>query len=116
MRAYERLEGAMKKTGYPYAETRYYGKSDNYIVWNDVDETPILHADNAPNAERCFFQVHYFCPLQKDGDDSRKAAQTIKRELRGAGFDITGTARGADEKRHLVIACQCTQGIEEREG
>ena len=48
MKPHEILETALKETGLPVAEEKYYGSNNRYIVYNEADQIPSFYVDNAP--------------------------------------------------------------------
>lgn len=117
MTADEIMELTLAQTNIPYVEGKYYGTEEKYIVYNESDQIPYLYADNAPEKQKTFYQVHYFCPLQPAaGDDSRKVTKKIRKALVQHDFCVTGTIRRTEEKkRHIIIECNLITENEESE-
>lgn len=97
------LEDALQKTGIPYAQERYYGKSKRYISWRESAAGDFGFADNEPLMSRIYYQIHYFCPLLED--DSGEVRRLVADRLREAGFHIGSTrkTREGDAARHITI-------------
>lgn len=73
---------ALTSAGYPIAQGKYAGSAASYITFNYLTD-PDNYADNAPNYERYFIQVHLFVPKTTD---TTTTEATIKSLLAAGGF------------------------------
>lgn len=111
MKTYELLEQALRKARIPVKYYEYEGAAREYIVYNEEVEQPTNYADNKPQNDVVWWQVHIFAP--KDFD-FRKRKEDVKRYLLEDGFTITDVATLYEKETktiHVVINCH----MEERE-
>lgn len=105
MRTVELLEQALTDAGIPVKYYEYVGKAEEYIVYNEEAEEPAYCADDEPQSEVIYWQVHIFAP--KKGN-FRKRKETVKEALVKRGFVIE-TIKTLFEKEtttiHVVILC-----------
>jgi hypothetical protein len=76
-----------------------------YIVFN-YDSDPADHADDEPQHEIFYIQVHLFCPARFNSLAKRRA---IKQSLFAAGFTFPKYIDATDsDGQHHVFECQIT--------
>jgi len=76
-----------------------------YIVFN-YDSEPADHADDEPQHEIFYLQVHLFCPA---GFNSLAKRRAIKKALFASGFTFPHYIDAADaDGQHHVFECQIT--------
>ena len=105
MRTVELLEQALADIGIPARYYEYVGKAEEYIVYNEEAEEPAYCADDEPQGEVSYWQVHIFTP--KKGN-FRQHKETVKEALVKRGFVIE-TIKTLFEIEtttiHVVILC-----------
>jgi len=78
---------------------------ETYIVFN-YNSLPTDHADDAPEHEIYFVQVHLFC---SGGFNSLAMRRDIKKRLFAAGFTFPAAIDASDaDGQHHVFECQIT--------
>lgn len=92
---------ALSSLNLPTYPDVYTGAASEYIVFNVIDERPILISDNEDRAEETVFRVNYFT---KGNPESKKAL--IKSLLRAAGYNILSLSQFYEDDTkftHVVI-------------
>jgi len=100
---------ALSSLSLPVCPDVYDGDADEYITFNYFSQGDDF-ADDAPQHETYFVQVHYICPLKKN---SLSIRNQIKDALFTAGFTwptvtnamSTAYARDVDEQ-HWAFECE----------
>ena len=108
----KRIIDTLSPVGYPVDFAKYEGTSDKYIVFNFIDETGDDYADDAPQAETVYIQVHFFAPKTFNHNTAKK---NIKNLLFNAGFTYprVQTLYEDDTKLfHLIFETEYTGGID----
>lgn len=101
----EILKTTLEKTGLPVKPYEYKGTKAEYIIYNEEDERGIGHADDRPQAESIWWQVHLFTPVTYD---YREMKRKIRSMLHDAGFSVGPTStiyENETETVHVVISC-----------
>lgn len=110
----EILEATLKKTGLPVKSYEYKGTKTEYIVYNEEDERGVGHANDRPQAESVWWQVHLFTPVTYD---YRAMKRKIRDMLYDAGFSVgaISTIYESDDTEtvHVVISCNMLEEMEE---
>lgn len=105
MRSDRKIEQVLQETGIPVKYYEYAGTKETYIVYNEETEQPTNYADNKPQDEITWWQVHIFAPKESD---FRKRKEEVKHLLQQADFTVTDI-RSLYEKEtktmHVVIYC-----------
>ncbi|MFR8547738.1 MAG: hypothetical protein ACLVEV_03815 [Lachnospiraceae bacterium] len=112
MRSEERLKTALEETGLPVKYYEYAGIKPEYIVYNEEADELTNYADNQPQDEVVWWQVHLFAP--KDGE-FRHHRETLKRALLQEGFtvsEITTLYEAETKTIHVVIPCHTEESEE----
>lgn len=97
--------------GYPVAYIKYKpytGEpvSDKYFTFNYADDRGINFADDVPQHEIAYMQIHFFAPLKFPHTALRK---DIRKRLFSAGFTyptIVTLTEEDNEIIHLVFECE----------
>ena len=108
----KRIITTLSSLGYPVDFGKHEGDSDKYIVFNIVDERGDHFADDAPQAETGYIQVHFFAHKDFNHNTVKK---NIKNLLFNAGFTYprVQTLYEDDTKLfHLIFETEYTGGIE----
>ena len=114
MDANSKLRTALLSLGYPVAFMNYIGTAEKYIVFNIEDERAELFADDEPQDDVVYFQVHFFCP---ETYDHRADKKSIKVKLFKAGFSyptIQTFYENETKFNHIVFQTHIS-GASERE-
>lgn len=112
MRSEKVLTAALETTGLPVRYYEYAGVNPEYIVYNEEANELTNYADNKPQNEITWWQVHIFAP--KDGD-FRQHRETVKHALLQAGFTVSEvvTLYETETKTiHVVILCHMEESEE----
>lgn len=112
MKSEERLKAALETVGLPVKYYEYTGIKPEYIVYNEEADELTNYADNQPQDEVVWWQVHLFAP--KDGE-FRRYRETIKHALLQAGFtisEITTLYETETKTIHVVIPCHMEESEE----
>jgi len=76
----------------------------NYNSWGGE------FADDEPEHDIDFVQIHFFCPLKENTVSLRN---TVKKRLRDAGFTHPSYTNITDETgQHLVFECEYAEAVE----
>lgn len=114
VRSDELLQTTLEKTRLPVKPYEYKGTKTEYIVYNEEDERGIGHADDRPQAESIWWQIHLFTPVTYD---YRAMKRKIRNLLYDAGFSVgpINTIYESDDTEtvHVVISCNMHEGMEE---
>lgn len=105
MRSEDILKNILETIGLPVSYWEYNGVKPEYIVYNEEAEQAANYGDNKPQNEIIWWQVHIFTP--KSGE-FRKYRETLKTELRQAGFSVSEIVTLYEEETktiHVVIPC-----------
>ena len=111
----ETIITALSPLGYPVRPDRYKGDEPVYLTFN-YNRQCRLFADDTPQFDICFVQVHLFAPC---GWDSEAVRLEIKQKLFAAGFTWPEEtdAGSSDETldpdgQHIVFECEIGEGVE----
>lgn len=94
---------ALSSLNLPTYPDVYLGTATEYIVFNVVDERPVLVADDTDKAEEVIFRANYFT---KGNPEAKKTS--IKSLLRAAGFNVLSLQQFYEQDTkfiHVVIEC-----------
>lgn len=110
----EILKTTLEQTGLPVKPYEYKGTKTEYIVYNEEDERGVGHADDTPQAQSLWWQVHLFSSVEYD---FRAMKRKIRSLLCEAGFSVgpINTIYESDDTEtvHVVISCNMHEGMEE---
>lgn len=103
------IEGALTSITPEIAMDIYKGGSATYIAYN-YSTSGANFADDAPQHEIYFVQVHFFCPLKTNSIATRKS---IKQKLFAADFTWPEVTDATDDTgQHWVFECELAMGAE----
>ena len=105
---------ALSSLSLPVCPDVYNGTADEYITFNYFSQGDDF-ADDAPQHEMYFAQIHYICPISKN---SLSIRDQIKKALFAVGFTwptvtnamSTAYTREVDEQ-HWVFECEYAMGV-----
>lgn len=109
------LRTALLPLGYPVEFMTYSGSEEKYIVFNIEDERAEFFADDEPQEDIVYLQVHFYCPETYNHMSDKKS---IKIKLHEAGFSYPTiqTFHENDTKyNHIVFQCHITGASESEE-
>lgn len=105
----QRIRTALLPSGFDVENAVYSGKHDTYYVFNYTTFGDMF-ADDEPDVEKFFIQVHLFCPL--DLNISSLKLDT-KQRLFAAGMTWPVMTDASDQNaRHIVFECEITCGVD----
>lgn len=105
MTTFEKIVGALKQFGLPYAPDVYKGSEKRWITYNYADDYGDVFADDDPYVTINSVQVHLFLPLNEPFTTWKKQ---IRQALFDAGFtwpEITIQIEDEEKIRHLIFEC-----------
>ena len=92
----------------------YTGTLPTYIVFNYADDRGEVFADDEPQNDIAYLQIHLFCP-------GKFNYMTLKKQIRSALFEagfsypsVTTLYETDTDKNHIVFQCEI-DGLSERE-
>lgn len=103
MNVNENIIAALSPLGYPVEPSIYTGKSDKYFRFNYVDDRGEVFADDTPQIDRAYLQIHFFCPQSFNYMTLKKQARS---KLFKAGFSypsIAETDENDTGKHHIIF-------------
>ena len=103
MDAVLKIPTVLQQIGLEIAQNVYKGSKKEYIVYNIATETPTDFADNTPQYDEVYVQVHLFLPKDK-----------IRHLLFEAEFGYPSVALNVveDETRHICLETSIKQEVE----
>lgn len=109
----EQLKKILESIGIPVKKYDYRGTAEEYIVYNEEAERVEFHADNRPQENVVWWQVHIFTPENGNYSALKRRVRAI---LFDADFTITDVTTLQEEETktmHVVISCVNTEKMEE---
>lgn len=104
-----RIVSALSPLGLPIENCVYDGSRKKYITFN-CETRGDCFADDVPNADMYFCQVHLFAPLN---ENINALISSIKNLLLGEGFTWPETTNVTDENgRHIVFEFREFEALE----
>lgn len=104
----DRIIAAVSSLAVPIYPNTYMGDADTYMVFN-LSAYPHNYADDEPEQNVWWGQLHLFCPHSTDSVAMRKQ---IKLLLQGAGFTYPTEVDASDEDcQHIVFEFEIAEGI-----
>lgn len=86
-------------------QTKLDTGAEVYVIFNYEDDRCEQFADNRPQVDVAYLQIHFFCGL---ADDVFMYKKEIRRLLFEAGFSyarITHTFEQVTQQQHLIFQC-----------
>ena len=103
----ERIIAALNY-GEPVKPDKYTGTATTYFTFNYATNGDD-YADDAPEHEKYFIQVHFVCPLSYD---SVARCKDIKQKISAAGFTWPAWIPANDDKaQHIVFEFEDVEGV-----
>ena len=111
MDAVLKIPTVLQQIGLEIAQNVYKGSKKEYIVYNIATETPTDFADNTPQYDEVYVQVHLFLPKDKN---YLAYQQKIRQLLFEAEFGYPSVALNVveDETRHICLETSNKQEVE----
>lgn len=84
----------------------YTGTAEIYIAFNYEDDRGEMYADDAPEVDKAYMQIHLFCP---DNYNYTVLKKQIRSRLFCAGFSYPSVSEFYEKdtrKNHLVFQCE----------
>ena len=111
MDAVLKIPTVLQQIGLEIAQNVYKGSKKEYIVYNIATETPTDFADNTPQYDEVYVQVHLFLPKDKN---YLAYQQKIRHLLFEAEFGYPSVTLNVveDETRHICLETSIKQEVE----
>ena len=100
------ISNALKSLGHPVYPDKYTGTAETYIIFNYEDDRGEVFADDEPEIDKAYLQIHLFCPGNFN-------YMTLKKQIRSklfrAGFSypsITSLYEKDTDKNHIIFQCE----------
>lgn len=108
----EKIIQALEALKIPVTSDFFGGKQEEYITFNYADDRAVFSADDGPEEDVAYMQIHYFLPAGKDYLENKRK---IRKALLKAGFtypDATVLMEPDNRTRHIIFECEIENDYE----
>jgi hypothetical protein len=107
------IKDTLKPLGYDVSANKYEGSNDVYLLYNFVNDLPVVFTDNKAKINQIYIQVHLCC---SNSFDYTELKSNITKNLINAGFsypEITYLYDSDYKYNRIVFLCAIDEESED---